>query len=320
MMGENADRDVGELPSTRKEAKAIEHSMIGCTICLDTISERALASPCRHDTFDFHCLLTWLQVSPTCPLCKADVEAVEYKWRSPRDFDVYKVAPRLSTEIPQGQTRPQISASSYGQRRRSRLRPRPAPSLDVTLNRRRQIYRLGLYSSHVGSNRLSRFRDLTVELFCRDEELISRARKWIRRELQVFEYLNPGNSVERGAVRRAKNAEFLLEYIIAILKSVDIKGPDGQAEDMLQEFLGRDDARLFLHELRAWLRSPYTLLEDWDRHVQYGGIQHKVAEENELLGQAHTPPKPFRSFQVSKGLGYSDYPASKRPRVMDANS
>ena len=38
---------------------------------------------------------------------------------------------------------------------------------------------------------------------------------------------------------------------------------------MLQEFLGRDNARLFLHELGAWLRSPYTKLEDWDRHVQY---------------------------------------------------
>ncbi|MCJ1346561.1 hypothetical protein MMC31_004779 [Peltigera leucophlebia] len=320
-MGGNTNRDVDELLSTLKEAKAMEHSTIDCTICLDTISERALASPCRHDTFDFHCLLTWLQESPTCPLCKADVQTVEYKWRSPHDFDTYKVAPRLSTEISQRQNRFQISAASYGQRRRPRLRPRPVPTPDVAIHHRRQIYRLGLYSSHVGSNRLSRFRDLTVELFCRDEELISRARKWIRRELQVFEYLNPGGSnVERGAVRRAKNAEFLLEYIIAILKSVDIKGPDGQAEDMLQEFLGRDDARLFLHELRAWLRSPYTLLEDWDRHVQYGGIQHKATEENELLNQAHTPPKASRSFQVSKELDYSDYPASKRRHLEDANS
>ena len=61
----------------------------------------------------------------------------------------------------------------------------------------------------------------------------------------------------------------LLEYIIAILKTVDIKGSGGQAEDMLQEFLGRDNTRLFLHELRAWLRSPYISLEAWDRNVQY---------------------------------------------------
>ena len=318
-MGGNSDRDLGELPSTSKEAKAIEHSNI-CTICLDTISEQALASPCSHDTFDFHCLLTWLQESPTCPLCKTEVDTVEYQWRSLSDFDVYTVAPRDSTKISQGQNRPQISAGSCGQRRRLRLRPCPVPSPDVALCHRRQIYRIGLYSSHVGSNRLTRFRDLTVELFCRDDELISRARKWIRRELQVFEYLNPGdNNVEQGAVRRATNAEFLLEYIIAILKSVDIKGPDGQAEDMLQEFLGRDDARLFLHELRAWLRSPYTLLEDCDRHVQYRGTQHKVAEENELLKQEDTP-KPSRSFQESKRPEINDYPASKRRRLDDANS
>jgi hypothetical protein len=48
-----------------------------------------------------------------------------------------------------------------------------------------------------------------------------------------------------------------------------VQGSAGQAEDMLSEFLGRDGARLFLHELRAWLRSPYGSLEAWDRSVQY---------------------------------------------------
>jgi regulator of sirC expression with transglutaminase-like and TPR domain len=81
----------------------------------------------------------------------------------------------------------------------------------------------------------------------------------------VFEYLQQTN-----------NAEFLLEYIIAILKTVDVKGSAGQAEELLTEFLGREDARLFLHELRAWLRSPYTVLEDWDRAVQYPSTPAKI--------------------------------------------
>lgn len=127
-------------------------------------------------------------------------------------------------------------------------------------------------------------------MFNRDEELVSRARKWIRRELKVFTFLNPDADEEetggdtsreqqqqrvprpgqqRLANRRANNAEFLLEYIIAILRTVDIKGSAGQAEELLQEFLGRDNARLFLHELQSWLRSPYTSLQDWDRNVQY---------------------------------------------------
>ena len=133
-------------------------------------------------------------------------------------------------------------------------------------------------------------------------ELVSRAKKWIRRELQVFPFLNPDGIGEEGIARRADNAEFLLEYIVAILKSVDIKG--GQAEDMLQEFLGRDNTRLFLHELKAWLRSPYTKLEDWDRHVQYdvpntkpehiaetfspGQSQWNAEERQYEIGSAHS--------------------------------
>jgi len=114
-------------------------------------------------------------------------------------------------------------------------------------------------------------------MFAHNADLVSKARKWIRRELQVFGFLNPTpDNYEPGeaanATRRAKNAEFLLEYIIAILKTVDIKGSGGQAEDMLQEFLGRENTRLFLHELRSWLRSPYLSLEAWDRNVQYNEV------------------------------------------------
>jgi hypothetical protein len=121
-------------------------------------------------------------------------------------------------------------------------------------------------------------------MFSRDEELISKARKWIRRELQVFEFLNPDHKGDE-VRKRPDNAEFLLEYIIAILKTVDIKGSEGQAEDMIQEFLGRDITMLFLHELRAWLRSPYISLEAWDSHVQYKTPVPRLREEKEEVGQ-----------------------------------
>ena len=201
---------------------------------------------------------------------------VEYQWRSPTDFKTYPiVSSRQSTG--NGTTTPTVVPSApYGRRHFHnswrRRRPqilRPTPSLDAALLHRRQVYSTQSYSLHVGSNRISRFQDLTPLIFSRDAELISRARKWIRRELQVFDFLSLDGNGEEGISRRASNAEFLLEYIIAILKTVDIKGSGGQAEDMLQEFLGRDNTKLFLHELRAWLRSPYVSLEDWDRHVQY---------------------------------------------------
>lgn len=164
---------------------------------------------------------------------------------------------------------------------RSRIRQRP-PLSDDPLAARRNVYRNQLYSLRVGSNRLSQYSEVTPEDFNRDDALLSRARKWIRRELQVFSFLTPGSEEEpqsHGRVpppghqrlenRRANNAEFLLEYVVAILRTIDIKGSSGQAEELLRDFIGRENARLFLHELLAWLRSPYTSLEDWDRHVQY---------------------------------------------------
>lgn len=244
-----------------------------CVICLDTVSERAVASPCRHYSFDFLCLVSWLQERSACPLCNTEVHSVEYDSNSPEDFKVYKVTSntreKSSSVVP---SRPSHFNNGHDQRRISSWRPRRPRirvpvNLDTALLHRKDIYSLRLYSLHVGSNRLSRFRDLTPQLFVQHQELVSRAKKWIRRELQVFQFLNPDGIWEEGVTRRANNAEFLLEYIVAILKTVDVKG--SQAEDMLQEFLGRDNTRLFLHELKAWLRSPYTSLEDWDRHVQY---------------------------------------------------
>lgn len=200
-------------------------------------------------------------------------------------------------------------------------------SSDAAIQRRKEIYRRQLYSLHVGSNRLSRFRNLTPQLFIEDQELVSRARKWIRRELEVFDFLKTDAEADHTVSRRANNAEFLLEYIVAILKTVDIKGSGGQAEDMLQEFLGRDNTRLFLHELRAWLRSPYSSLEDWDRHVQYdeatasgGSIDKPLADTSEQDMRQRSPPSFLntaeRRRRYRKDLGMDRYaPYQDRPPI-----
>ncbi|KAL6852967.1 hypothetical protein ACO1O0_007516 [Amphichorda felina] len=185
---------------------------------------------------------------------------------------------------------PGLHAGSHG--------PDAGDGLDRALERRRAVYFHYRFSKHIGSNRFSQFREITPRMFLRDPQLVSRARKWIRRELLVFPFLRRGLGPTRAsttsqvgvsgmswqdshgtgrrsrasmAQRRAQNAEFLLEYIIAILKTVDIMGSAGEAENMISEYLGRQDTQLFLHELRAWLRSPFTELEDWDRVVQYEG-------------------------------------------------
>lgn len=107
-------------------------------------------------------------------------------------------------------------------------------------------------------------------MIANDSELQSRARTFIRRELRVFSFLHtdPAGSASQAATT-SSNAEFLLSYVISILKTIDIKASNGHAEHLLAEFLGRESARLFLHELNAWLRSPFTRLKDWDEEVQY---------------------------------------------------
>lgn len=280
-----------------------------CVICLDVVAEPCEALPCGHRNFDYLCVSSWLFETPQCPLCKATVEKIVH---GPRDklittlFDQKpKATPSSSAELATGGRR----FTYYSRRGRfqcrqnfpSRFRNEEGSNArSDAVATRRDVYRRQRYSKHVGSNRVSRYQELTPHMFVTDTDLVSRARMWVRRELRVFSFLSPEQgeddasedvapsrpptSTSPSAVqqRRANNAEFLLEYIIAILKSVDIMGSSGQAEDMLSDFLGRDNTMLFLHELRAWLRSPFTKLEDWDRAVQYdeGSDRGRVRERS----------------------------------------
>ncbi|KAI1350052.1 hypothetical protein F5Y01DRAFT_165084 [Xylaria sp. FL0043] len=251
-----------------------------CVICLESITEACEAKPCKHRNFDYLCLLSWLERLSKCPLCKSNIHEVVH------DFDcdgtgtsrVYLV-PQVANDVPRNEQSHDQRVQPHRARRIDRpngryhepFRHRPATQ-DEAIIRRQQVYRDRLYSLHVGSNARSRHRDITPSLFESEPELVSRARAWLRRELQVFEFLrtpsNPRSSHDAMTRRRANNAEFLLEYIIAILKTVDIQGSQGAAEDMLSEFLGRDNTKLLLHELRSFLRSPWSI-EAWDRKVQY---------------------------------------------------
>ena len=59
----------GTFEEIKATTGAIGNDIDLCVICLETVSERAIAFPCRHHNFDFLCLTSWLQERPTCPLC-----------------------------------------------------------------------------------------------------------------------------------------------------------------------------------------------------------------------------------------------------------
>jgi hypothetical protein len=222
---------LAQISSSRQDTDGVEDEDC-CVICMEAVSDKAVSQPCKHDNFDFVCLLSWLQERSTCPLCKADVKTVQYQFADNGAYKTYEVpdAPKLSNSNA-SPSRPNSFTyrTSRPPRPRRPYAPRPLPTLDEAIQRRRHVYANQLYSLHVGSNRVSRFRELVPALFNRDEELVSRARKFVRRELQVFGFLNPDHS-SGTSDRRANNAEFLLEYIVAILKTVDIQGSGGQAE------------------------------------------------------------------------------------------
>ncbi|TAQ85835.1 hypothetical protein B7494_g5855 [Chlorociboria aeruginascens] len=281
-----------EISSRNDSSEEPEESC--CVICLERISEQAVTQPCKHDSFDFLCLISWLQEQTSCPLCKTTIDTVQYEVAEDGTCKTYTVS---SANAPKSTPSNTTTRHNFDYRtRRSRPRREYIAKSPQTPNeallRRRAIYHHQLFSLHVGSNRISKYRDLTPRLFSTDTELVSRARKWMRRELQVFEFLTSHESFGRRATadRRVNNAEFLLEYIVAILKTVDIQGSGGHAEEMLQEFLGRENTRLFLHELRAWLRSPFISLEDWDRNVQY----------NEVHPGKGVVSRPFTSVHIAR--------------------
>ncbi|KAK5699342.1 hypothetical protein LTR17_023311 [Elasticomyces elasticus] len=231
-----------------------------CTICLEPISERAVASPCNHLSFDFLCLLSWLQERSTCPLCKAAVIEVQYDWRDAEDYKTF--------HVPQQREKSKQSQDGIGPRRRVRRdissSIRCTPPEDPALQRRRRVYSERSSSLHIGLNSVSLYSDFTPQAFTTSTELQSRARAFLRRELKVFSFLDATRTRRGGNTR-----EFLVEYIIAVLKVNELKGSDGHAEDLVAEFLGREHASLVLHELSSWLRSPYSRLEAWDAQVQY---------------------------------------------------
>ncbi|KAK4934173.1 hypothetical protein LTR66_015690 [Elasticomyces elasticus] len=235
------------------QATVLYDNLSVCVICLEVNVEYAAAI-----------LSTWTQQSASCPLCKAQVTSINYRDSSSSEQHVLPIiqaqAERVLRPLRIARTRRRRLANSTGD-----------AGLELELQRslriRREVYRQQLYSKHIGNNKYSRFRNLTPEIFRRDAVLQRKARVWLRRELQVFDFLSLSSNV-RGT-GRVGAIEHVLGYTVAILAVVDVKGSAGQAQELLADFLGRDNACLLLHELLGWLRSPFERVEEWDAVVQY---------------------------------------------------
>ncbi|BFZ59306.1 hypothetical protein YB2330_000312 [Saitoella coloradoensis] len=298
------DTDTDTL-AHHQEDPSPTHEPDDCTICLQPINltTQALVSHCYH-TFDLTCLQQWLQISRRCPLCNGNVSYILHAITEEGSYEKI-VLPSLADE--KGQPGLGLEARAWIRDRfaqgRNRMRSRrgmerrvneqvmsTSPLSPSAIARRRFVYTNHLRSAHIASNAHTRFRpdaDITTEKFRGSNEMQNRARVFLRREVLAFGFWRTRTSAGAGAGAGAEDGEgdaryreFLVEYIISVLKNVGILTP--AARRLIGEFLdaGSEDTEsvdantntsILLHELRTWLRSPFQGLEGWDRSplIQY---------------------------------------------------
>lgn len=271
-LGNSESNKDDTIISTQDESASADQTII-CVICLELVDEPAVALPCQHNHFHFSCLGTWLQQNRLCPLCKHEVRSIRYHDCKSQSTNVFHLPLLHPSQPSQGQQHQRVQP-----RLRHRSHHARGTSVPVTEDRdlrfRRNVYEHQLYCLYIGNNRISRYRNVTPALIRSDPTILPRAKRWIRRELRALDPFEQYSTSSHSATamnrsNQFRNNEFLLEYIVAILRHIDLKGSAGQAELLLREHLGSGCARLFIHELENWLRSPFERLEDWDSYVQY---------------------------------------------------
>ncbi|KZT58528.1 hypothetical protein CALCODRAFT_494801 [Calocera cornea HHB12733] len=264
----------------------------GCAICLQTIQDRTVLPDCNHDVFCFQCLLIWAEQSRKCPLCIRPIgEYIIHKHRSPFDYQKHFLPPLPSTSP----SRP-ISAQQRQriQSRRTRdwgrpRREREADELARAVERRRWVYKNGLYAKHVASNPYTRYRPApSPTQFATSPDLVSRASAFLRRELLVWPNLD---------------VEFLTTFVLSLMKSLDIRSE--ASVKLLAEFLdmadgGRKNAEHFAHEVYSYLRSPYRSLTIYDTIVQYDPPESPSVFYHKETHSKRRSPSPYRSGSPSR--------------------
>ncbi|KAI0643412.1 hypothetical protein C8Q79DRAFT_1002593 [Trametes meyenii] len=265
-----------ELSPSLEPALLLEATMNGeaedadgehCSICLQPYVDRTVIPTCSHE-FCLECLLIWTEQSRRCPLCSQDVgRYLMHNIRSKYDYQKHYLAPLRTSPEPQAVAAARASARQravrrreieWGRRRRREMDERD--ELQRAIEKRRWVYRHGLYAKHVASNPYTRYRPFpTPAQFSASQDYISRATIFIRRELRVWTGLD---------------VEFLTTFTISLMKSLDIRSEP--AVRLLSEFLDmdadrgheHDNAEHFAHELYCYIRSPYRDLATYDNSVQ----------------------------------------------------
>ncbi|OBZ72890.1 hypothetical protein A0H81_06736 [Grifola frondosa] len=190
---------------TNHTEEDVEH----CSICLQPLADRTIIPTCSHE-FCFECLLVWTDQSRRCPLCSQTIgEYLIHHIRSKYDYQKHYLAPLRTSSTPQARLDVRNNARRQVTRRRQhewgrrrRMEQEEADELERAIEKRKWVYRHGLYAKQV------------AQAYC------VRATAFIRRELRVWVGLD---------------VEFLTTFTLSLMKSIDIRSEP--AIRLLAEFL-----------------------------------------------------------------------------------
>ncbi|KAK9460101.1 uncharacterized protein V1516DRAFT_486336 [Lipomyces oligophaga] len=249
-----------------------------CAICLQVLipTRQVYTFPCRH-RWHLTCISQWLRVSkqPTCPLCKEIVELVVFEYPSKHLADQAVLRIPVSVFTKPAPIPVSFSVSQTDQSPTTGLEE-SFSRFTMSVFRRQYIYRNRLRVCHFGANPYSRFTRLPGSLeFRRSQVLQARMRGFIRRELCVFPVLfDPQNPVLREyflATSTSREIEFVTAYTLHIFGHIDVQTAQGHltAVAALAEYLGSQHAKLYVHEVCQFARSPCSSVFEYDRLAQY---------------------------------------------------
>ncbi|KAF8716641.1 Zinc finger, C3HC4 type (RING finger), partial [Rhizoctonia solani] len=288
-----------------------------CIICLQSVEDRTVLINCAHDRMCFECIRKWTEQSRRCPLCNTPIGShLIHRIRSEYDYQKFYLEPLRTSPPPQNiLTEARNSYRARTRRPSSAAREIEQDNLERAIEKRRWVYRHGLFAKHIASNSHTRFRpNPTPAQISNSQELQSRCQMFVRRELRVWPNLD---------------VEFLTSFILSLAKSIDIRTEP--AVKLISEFLdingrpspaGGTVAEHFVHEFYSYLRSPFRDLPAYDAIAQYDTPDNIEPPPTTIsrpdTSQRQTEPGPSSSRRIDAGgrYGYDpeDDPLEASPR------
>ncbi|KAJ8061500.1 hypothetical protein OCU04_009315 [Sclerotinia nivalis] len=262
-----------------------------CKICDQSVSWKAKLQPCGHEIFHYCCIEKWLETgSRTCPLCRGEITSVRHNFSEDGKHSKYKNL--LELEFHGLLLAQEVHAVLRIPQQRMRRR------LDVHLTK---SFSLPIIS--FGQ------RKVTPQDIANSSDMEARVRLFAEHEIQVF-YLKcvcPGCQVSPlpahivSVNRLEEFRSFVLDRVVDLLKRYDLRDKAVEIEQATEEYLN-EHARLFLHELRAWIESPFETLDQWHRNAKYPDESSLTP----ILDDDSAPKPPQRPNLVRRNAGLGE--------------